>query len=124
MTIYGPYPATVDHVIDGDSIMLAADLGWDITLRQNVRLLGLNARELSEPGGKEARDHLTALLPPGTPVTLVSHGWDKYGGRTDGTVILPAIGDVGTFLIAGQWAAAWDGSGSRPVPPWPRTVEP
>lgn len=123
MTAAYVYPATVDHVIDGDSIMLLLDLGFDLTMRMNCRLDGINARELHDPGGKEARDHLAGMLPPGTPVAVISVGWDKYGGRAD-VHVTTGQGDLASLLIAEQWAAEWDGAGPRPVPPWPRTVTP
>jgi endonuclease YncB( thermonuclease family) len=97
---------------------------------QAFRLLGCNARELAEPGGVEARDHLAGLvLDVGVPVGLGRRGVvltsvkrDKYGGRYDAAVTLPDGSDLVAGLIAGQWAAPWDGRGPRPVPPWPRTV--
>src|SRR2546430_10186637 len=48
-----------------------------------VRLNGINAIELNRPGGKEAREHLIALMPIGSKVTLTSFGWDKYGDRSE-----------------------------------------
>jgi endonuclease YncB( thermonuclease family) len=120
------YRATIVGNHDGDTLTATVALGFDVTFTTNVRLLGMNARELSAPGGKEARDNLRALLPAGTVVTLTSESWDKYGGRTDATITyLGADGtphDLVGDLIAGQWGAPYSGSGPMPVPPWPRTV--
>ena len=122
------YRATILSAHDGDTLTATVSLGFDVAFTTNVRLLGMNARELSAPGGKEARDNLRALLPPGTVVTLTSASWDKYGGRTDATITyLGADGqphDLVGDLIAGQWGAPYDGTGptSAHVPPWPRTV--
>lgn len=116
------YRATVQSVHDGDTITVDVDLGLGVWRRgQRVRLDGINARELGVPGGREARDNLAALVPAGSEVALRSVHWDKYGGRIDGAVTLADGRDLAAVLVEGQWAAAWDGSGPRPVPPWPRT---
>ena len=39
------YPATINRVVDGDTIDVDIDLGFSIILKkQRVRLLGINAR--------------------------------------------------------------------------------
>ena len=128
MTLQSPYiyNATVLYVHDGDTFDCDVDFGFYLHHAPTpVRLLGCNAIELSQPGGKEARDNLAALLPVGAKVLLQTAKPDKYAPRWDAQVTYltadGAVHDLVTDLIAGQWAAAWDGSGPRPVPPWPRT---
>jgi micrococcal nuclease len=113
----------VVRVQDGDGIDLDVDLGFDTHHLGAFRLLGCNARELSQPGGKEARDHLAALLPPGAKVTVRTVKPDKYGGRYLAAVTLADGTDLVTQLIADGWAMPWDGTGPKPVPPWPRTTQ-
>lgn len=115
------YPCcTVLDVYDGDTIRVDIDLGQDVWVRRRtVRLAGVAARELRDPGGGEARDHLAALLPPGTPVLIESTGWDKYAGRIVGLVHLARVGLVQDQLIAAGYAVTWDGRGRQPAPPWP-----
>ncbi|MER5754322.1 hypothetical protein [Streptomyces sp. NPDC002088] len=123
------YSAIVRDVHDGDTIKVDLDQGLD-TWKHSVsmRLYGCNARELKDPGGKEARDNLAALLPVGTKVTIHSHKAgrdleaDKYGGRYDATIALPDGRDLVGLLIEQQWAAGWNGKGARPLPPWPREI--
>ncbi len=113
------YPATVSSVRDGDSCAVMADLGFGVWRAVTVRLSGINAIELNQPGGTAARDHLLGLMPVGSRVTLISLGWDKYGDRTDALITLPGGRDVSAVMVADGYAAAWDGTGPRPVPPWP-----
>ena len=47
------------------------------------------------------------LLPPGTLCTVVSHGWDKYGGRFDGSITLPDGSDFGERMITAGQAVAY-----------------
>lgn len=122
MTVPAPYVynATVTRVIDGDTIEMVAEHGFFLrTGPIPVRLLGINARELKEPGGLEALAHLSGLLPAGTPVVLTTAKPDKYAPRWLAHVEAPSIPDVAGHLIDTGWAAPWDGRGPRPLPPWP-----
>lgn len=116
------YAATTVSVHDGDSLRAAVDLGFGVALPDvPFRLAGLNARELSMPGGVEARDNLAAILRPGTAVTLTSVKTDKYA-RWDAVILLGDGTVLNDWLIGQQWAAPWNGHGTPPLPPWPREV--
>jgi len=103
VTVYGPYPAVVASIHDGDTMTLDLDLGFNITFRSNCRVYGINAPELATQAGKDALAYAETLIHPGDKVTVLSHGWDKYGGRFDGSVTLPDGRDFATeMLTAGQ----------------------
>jgi endonuclease YncB( thermonuclease family) len=72
-------PATVVHVVDGDTVKLRLDLGWNIYLETNCRIDGIDTPELNTAAGKKARDWARGQLPPGAAVTYVSRQLDKYG---------------------------------------------
>jgi endonuclease YncB( thermonuclease family) len=114
--------ATVARVIDGDTVVVDLDLGFYVTVRMSCRLAGINAIELHSPGGPEAADNLRVLLPVGTAVTIQSIRPDKFAGRFDGVIYLGAGMSINGTLLATGWAAAWDGTGIAPVPPWPRVT--
>ena len=57
------------QAVDGDTIRYGTE---------RIRLRGLNAPELSEPGGFEARQRLVELLSQGN-IRLIPHGKDVYG---------------------------------------------
>lgn len=106
---FGPYPAHVVSLHDGDTLSLDIDLGfdhlivargWDGSPRLSCRVYGINAPELSTQEGKAALAYAQTLLKPGDICQVVSHGWDKYGGRFDGTVMLPDGRDFGTLMLA------------------------
>jgi len=118
------YRAYVVRVVDGDNVILNVDLGFSTWKKASFRLVGLNAREMSEPGGPEAKANLDRILPPDTELELRSLKPDKYADRYDALLLLP--GDpvsVNALLISGQWAAPWNGRGVKPLPPWPRIPE-
>lgn len=99
MTVYGPYPATVVSVHDGDTCRLRIDLGFDLTITYNVRCYGINAPELNTDPGKAAAAYARLLLPAGSKVTVTSHGYDKYGGRIDGDVRLTDGSSWATLML-------------------------
>jgi endonuclease YncB( thermonuclease family) len=127
VTLFSPYiyNATVLGVHDGDTIEVDCDFGFYLHhAPTSVRLLGCNAREIASPGGKEAQANLASLLPVGAMVLLQTAKPDKYAPRWDAQVTYltatGAVHDLVTDLITDGWAAAWNGSGVKPVPPWPR----
>jgi endonuclease YncB( thermonuclease family) len=109
----------VDTVHDGDTVNVKLDVGFDLTVYTRIRVLGINAPELSTQAGKDARDYAQTLLAPGAAVRVMSYGWDKYGGRIDGSIEYTSAGggpsDFGTDMIAAGHAKPWDGVGPRPV---------
>lgn len=101
----------VDHVYDGDTLVgvLTADagLGVDVSFGQpgkpttywRVRLLGVDAPELADAGGVEARDYARTLIPASTSISIDSARWDKYGRRVDALVELPDGRDMATVMV-------------------------
>ena len=112
MTVFGPFPARCVTVHDGDTITLDIDLGfdhliagqdWNGKTRLSCRVFGINAPELSTDAGKAALAYAQELIKPGDLCQVVSHGWDKYGGRFDGTITLADAQDFATAMLqAGQ----------------------
>lgn len=68
-----PLEATVTHVGDGDSLWARTADG----ARIEVRLRDIDAPEICQPWGVQARDALRALV-QGRRVTLVLHGRDRH----------------------------------------------
>jgi endonuclease YncB( thermonuclease family) len=100
------YPATVTDVPDGDTLLAQTADGRELT----VRLIGIDAPEPNECGGRDARRALTDLV-DGQSVELESDPSvevvDSFGrsrfyvDRTDGL-------DVGLELLRRGWAAVVD----------------
>lgn len=115
--LFGPYTARVIAVHDGDTIALDIDLGfdhlivangWDGSPRLRCRIFGINAPELNTAAGKAALAFAQTLLKVGDIVLVTSHGWDKYGGRFDGTITLSDGRDFATVML--------DNKQARPMP--------
>lgn len=114
------YSAQLLRVIDGDTVVISIDLGFDITIRQTVRLMGINAPEIhsSDPTEKmmgiRARDRLSALLAHGTEGLIVrtAKGNDKYG-RYLANIFVPVLKygaeSVSDTLLAEKLVFVYDG---------------
>jgi endonuclease YncB( thermonuclease family) len=115
---FGPYRARCDLIHDGDTIYFSIDLGfdhliashdWDGRPRLACRVFGINAPELSTDAGKAALAYAQSILKVGDICYVTSHGWDKYGGRFDGDVILPDGTDFATQMLASGNAVPFSG---------------
>jgi len=111
--IYGPYSARVVDVHDGDTMTLDLDLGFNITFRSACRCWGINAPELATDAGKSALSFALTLVQPGDAISVISHGWDKYGGRFDGAISLSGGRDYGEAMLAAGYARPYFGVGPK-----------
>ena len=92
------YNAKVTKVVDGDTIDLAIDLGFDIWYNSRIRLYGINTpesgtRDLEEKKrGLAAKDRVLELCPVGSSVMLKTQkdAQGKYG-RILGEIFVPGI---------------------------------
>jgi endonuclease YncB( thermonuclease family) len=93
---------------DGDTCHCHIDLGFGIFQTEvHCRVFGINAPELSnKPAGQDAKMFAQSLCPNGTLVKVLSHGWDKYGGRFDGELTLPDGSSFAQQMIEAGHAVA------------------
>lgn len=106
------YAATVERVVDGDTLDVDLDLGMRVHLKTRLRVAHVDTPETSTDAGKEARAYVSALLPAGAPVTVSTAKPDKYG-RALATVILPDGKDLASLLLDGGFAQPYEG-GAKP----------
>lgn len=98
------YPGcTVIRVVDGDTVWVMVDLGFDLYRRTNVRLARCDTPELFHIGGLAAKAGLSALLPVTERVTLISEKVDSFG-RAIGELILPDGRNVTDEMVAQGYA--------------------
>jgi micrococcal nuclease len=111
------YRATVEKVVDGDTLDLQVDLGFGVFTRQRVRLMGINAAEKNTSDGKRAVAFAQAWVDKHGPVFTVRTTKDKkekYGRYL--VTILSDVEELGQALVDAGLAVPWDGQGVRPVP--------
>ena len=95
---FAPTPDAMGaYVIDGDTIAVGGQV--------RVRLFGIDAPEMDQPGGVDAKHHLEALI-AGRPVRVRVRATDKYG-RTVAQVFNSEGEDVGRAMVANGYARAY-----------------
>ena len=82
------YKATVVKIVDGDTVDVDVDLGWNVIIRGSsgrIRLFGVDTpksrtRDKTEKKfGLLAKKFVEAFMPVGTKVILRTHEKGKYG---------------------------------------------
>ena len=74
----------VSRIVDGDTVDVVVDLGFDVRHKTRVRLFGINTpecrtKDLAEKAaGLSAKERLQDLL-NGVPVTIITNKKDKFG---------------------------------------------
>jgi endonuclease YncB( thermonuclease family) len=86
------YAARAVRIIDGDTLCVDVDLGFNIRIQQHIRLLGINCAEHGTIAGDDATAYTKAWIAAHGPDLLlrtVKDRDDKYG-RILGTVVANA----------------------------------
>lgn len=75
------YEALVDRVIDGDTLLVMIEVGFQIKVYDKLRLRGIDCPELGTPEGEKAKWFVAGLLPAESVIVLKSHKTrtDTYG---------------------------------------------
>ena len=91
------YNATVSRVVDGDTIDVVLDLGFDITLKGRVRFHGMNAPESrtkdaeEKMRGLESKLYVEKWVEGHSDKVIIQTSLDKRGkfGRILGRILCP-----------------------------------
>jgi endonuclease YncB( thermonuclease family)/predicted nuclease of restriction endonuclease-like (RecB) superfamily len=72
------YPALVERVVDGDTILCQIDLGFGLMTRQKLRLKGIDCPELTSTAGQKASEFVKRLLKDSEIIIVKTYASDKY----------------------------------------------
>lgn len=72
------YQAVVERVIDGDTLKVRVDLGFDLEHRETLRLRGIDAPEMSTKAGESAKAFVQSILKEADTITIFTSRSDKY----------------------------------------------
>ena len=97
------YRAYVERVIDGDTIWLDVDCGFQVWSRQKVRLRGIDTPELRTREGQEARAFVASALSANTSVAVTTTKPDKYDRYLADLFYLPGKGVAEDALRNGRF---------------------
>ena len=97
------YLAYVERVIDGDTLWLDVDCGFQVWTRQKVRLRGIDTPELSTREGQQARAFVASALSANTSVAITTTKPDKYDRYLADLFYLPGKGAAEDALRNGRF---------------------
>ena len=111
------YSAKIRRWVDGDTVDVTLDLGFDILYNNRIRLYGINTpesrtRDLEEKKrGLAAKDRVKELCPVGSSIILktTKDGRGKFG-RILGEIFVPGVvQSVNQLLVEEGHAVEYDG---------------
>ena len=116
------YSCTVERVVDGDTIDVVLDLGFDILYRSRVRLYGIDTpesrtRDLDEKArGKMASAFLKEAIEGGDKIVIQTKLKDSRGkfGRVLGNVVVDEE-NINQSMIDANLAVAYYGQSKNEV---------
>jgi len=108
------YNARLNRIIDGDTIDVAIDLGFDIWINERVRLAGIDAPEvrtrdkIEKTAGIKSTEWLVDMFDKHEVFVLATTEFNSTGkyGRTIGTIYLDDI-NVNELMIKEGFAVAY-----------------
>jgi micrococcal nuclease len=100
------YSVSSCEVIDGDTVSVVIDLGFDIQVTQVVRINGVDAPEIETDAGVDVKHVVEEWVSRGVNVVCIDSG--MYGGRFLGDLVRE--GDkLSTYLIRHGLAKNYNG---------------
>jgi micrococcal nuclease len=100
------YAATVNRVVDGDTIYFDVDLGFYIKLTVDVRLKGVNTPETrgaTREAGLKAKAFVAEALPAGSLAVITTYKKpEKYGRYLADVLYLPGAKTRDEILANGK----------------------
>ena len=73
------YDCVVENIVDGDTLLIRIDLGFDVWKQQRIRLADIDCPPLDTPKGQEAADYVRARMAKADMVMVRTHKVDVYG---------------------------------------------
>ena len=111
--MYTYFVSKIDRVVDGDTVDVIIDLGFNLTKKERVRLAGIDTpesrtRDLEEKAmGLEAKDHLVDLLEHSERLIVKTEKDGKYG-RMLGTIWCGVM-NINEEMVSRGYAWEYDG---------------
>ena len=97
------YRATVEEVVDGDTLWVGIDCGFGVWVRQKLRLRGIDTPELPGAAGRRAKAFVEKALGQVPFVVVTTTRPDKYDRYLSDLFHLPGATDPEKVLSEGRF---------------------
>jgi endonuclease YncB( thermonuclease family) len=97
------YRARITRIVDGDTLWLDVDCGFEIYSPQKVRLRGIDTPELDTSEGKRARTFVVKALSEVDFIGITTTKPDKYGRYLADVFYLPGCEDADRVVREGRF---------------------
>ncbi|MBI5149379.1 MAG: thermonuclease family protein [Candidatus Omnitrophica bacterium] len=99
------YAASIDRVIDGDTLLVLIEAGFRVIVHDRLRLRGIDCPEVGTPAGDRAKRFVEKLLPAGSTIVLKSHKdrTDQHGRFVVDVFYKQGCDDAGTIIKDGTY---------------------
>ncbi len=96
------YKATIDKIIDGDTLLVSFDFNLDVSISQKLRLRGIDCPEMDTDEGKRAKRFVESRLKPCEFIIVKTYKdrsdkFDRYLAD-----VFYKIGESDSVIIAGE----------------------
>lgn len=101
--------ASVGRVVDGDTLIVLLDLGFETFRQVIVRLARIDAPELNTLDGVSARAYLVGVVTGDSKhLDVESYGKDRYGRYICELIVRDTGENVGTTMVEKGLAKPWN----------------
>ncbi len=96
------YKAYLERIVDGDTIWVTVDLGFETLIRQKLRFKNIDVAELTTPAGQKAKKFIESLLKPLDFIVIKTYSSDKYDRYLVDIFYLPGEKDERVVAAGGK----------------------
>lgn len=122
MTDVRVYQCKLVRVVDGDTMDVTVDLGFEVYIRVRIRLMGVNAPEMDTTAGRRVKAAVNEWFGDLNRIHLLRSfsAKDKYGRRICDFEHAETHELLSTWLLTNGMAAPWPTPKKRIADPWER----
>jgi|TARA_R100001530_G_scaffold136211_1_gene115817 micrococcal nuclease len=110
------YKCKVTRIIDGDTIDVNIDLGFDVVLyKQRIRLYGIDTPESRTRDKEEkvrgllSKNYIKQHCPKGSTIKLISHEKGKFGRILGSLYVGDSEASINDIMVQEHYAVAYTG---------------
>lgn len=102
---YGPYPARVTRVTDGNTISVKIDLGFNRSISISCQVSSITVPRIDTSAGLASKAFAQTLLPVDAPIGVAVYSWNKSVTSFHGDITLPDGSNYAETMVNNGYAS-------------------